>query len=65
MWTLAVVLRQTLADIHGVNADELGYTVKSDNSDHFEYPVTAIALFDKCGGGAGFSSAALNILMKC
>lgn len=58
MWTLAVALRQSLADIHGINADELGYTVKSDNSDLFNQPVSVIALFDRCGGGAGFASAA-------
>lgn len=58
MWTLAVAFRQSLADIHGINAEELGYTVKADNSALFRKPVSVIALFDRCGGGAGFSSAA-------
>ena len=64
MWTLAVALRQSLADIHGINAEELGYTVKADNSERFSKPVPVIALFDKCGGGAGFSSAAVPHLSK-
>lgn len=58
LWTLAVVFRQALADIHGITADELGYTVRPDNSELFEGAADAIVLFDRCGGGAGFSSAA-------
>ncbi|KZY60152.1 hypothetical protein A3742_15110 [Oleiphilus sp. HI0071] len=58
LWTLAVVFRQSLADIHGITADELGYTVRPDNSNLFEGAVDALVLFDRCGGGAGFSSAA-------
>lgn len=57
-WTLAVVLRQALADIHGINAEEMGYTVKASTLPGCNYPVACIALFDKSGGGAGFSSAA-------
>ena len=56
-WTLAVVLRQALANIHGINADEMGYTVKPS-----ELPgctsAAGIVLYDRCSGGAGFASAA-------
>lgn len=55
-WTIAVVLRQALASIHGINVDEIGYTVKPTSIAGCEYPVAGIALFDRCGGGAGFSS---------
>jgi DEAD/DEAH box helicase domain-containing protein len=61
-WTLAVVLRQALADIHGINADEIGYTVKPSMLPDCDYPVAGIVLFDKSGGGAGFSSAAPRYL---
>lgn len=57
-WTLAVVLRQALADIHGINVEEMGYTVKASTLPDCKYPVAGIVLFDKGGGGAGFSSAA-------
>lgn len=57
-WTLAVVLRQALADIHGINADEMGYTVKPCALSNVSYPVSGIALYDRAGGGAGFASSA-------
>lgn len=57
-WTLAVVLRQTLADVLGINADEMGYTVKPSAVSDCDYSVAVIVLFDKCGGGAGFASSA-------
>lgn len=57
-WTLAVVLRQALADIHGINAEEMGYTVKASTVPDCTYPVAGIALYDNNGGGAGFSSSA-------
>jgi hypothetical protein len=56
-WTVAVVLRQALADIHGINADEIGYSVKPTSLPGCE-SASGIALYDRCGGGAGFSSAA-------
>ncbi|TOK89451.1 DEAD/DEAH box helicase [Vibrio parahaemolyticus] len=58
VWTLAVALRQALADIHGIKADELGYTVKPATLPDCEYPVATIVLFDNAGGGAGFASSA-------
>ena len=61
-WTLAVVLRQALADVHGINADEMGYTVKPSTLSDCNYPVASIVLYDKNGGGAGFSSAAPRYL---
>lgn len=63
-WTLAVVLRQALADIHGINADEIGYTVKPTKLADCNYPVAGIVLFDRAGGGAGFSSSAPRYLKK-
>jgi len=57
-WTLAVVLRQSLADILGINADELGYTVKPTVLDECKYPIATIVIFDDCSGGSGFSSTA-------
>ena len=46
-WTLAVVLRQALADIHGISADELGYMVKPTAIDASPYPIATIVLYDK------------------
>ncbi len=59
-WTLAVVFRQVLADIHGVNAEEMGYTVKASKIPDCNYPEGAagIVLFDTHGGGSGFASSA-------
>ena len=57
-WTLAVVLRQSLADILGINADELGYTVKPTVLADCRYPIATIVIYDDCSGGAGFSSTA-------
>lgn len=67
MWTLAVALRQALADCHGVNSDEIGYTVKPTMLLGCNYPVATIALYDTAGGGAGFSSQApkhLEVMLK-
>jgi len=58
LWTLAVALRQSLADCHGINSDEIGYTVKPTMLLGCSYPVATIALYDTAGGGAGFSSQA-------
>jgi DEAD/DEAH box helicase domain-containing protein len=63
-WTLAVVLRQALADIHGINADEMGYTIKPSTLPGCSYSVAGIVLFDKCGGGAGFSSSAPRFIKE-
>jgi DEAD/DEAH box helicase domain-containing protein len=57
-WTLAVVLRQALADIHGVDATEMGYTVNPSNLAGIKEPAAGIVLFDSAGGGAGFASSA-------
>ena len=63
-WTLAVALRQALSESHGINIEELGYTVKASDILSCDYPVTTIVLFDKAGGGAGFSSAAPKFIQK-
>jgi hypothetical protein len=57
-WTLAVVLRQALADILGINADELGYAMKESRLPDCDYSVATIVLYDSNSGGSGFSSLA-------
>lgn len=57
-WTLAVAFRQALADIHGINADEIGYTIKPSTIKGCTYAVVGVVLFDRAGGGAGFASSA-------
>jgi hypothetical protein len=61
-WTIAVVLRQSLADILGINIEELGYTVKPTKLEECKYQVATIVLYDKSSGGAGFSSSAYRYL---
>jgi DEAD/DEAH box helicase domain-containing protein len=63
-WTLAVVLRQALADILGVNANEMGYAVKPSALPNCDYAAAGIVLFDECGGGAGFASSAPQHLVE-
>ncbi len=63
-WTLAAILRQSLADIHGINADEIGYTIKPAILPDCDYSVAAVVLFDRAGGGAGFSSVAPRYLKE-
>lgn len=63
-WTLAVVLRRALADIQGINVDELGYIVKPSALKGCDYPVASIVLYDQAAGGAGFSSSAVHFLPK-
>ena len=62
-WTLAVVLRQALASIHGIDISEIGYTVKPRTFDD-KKNVATIVLFDRCEGGAGFSSIAGKYIKK-
>ncbi|MCK5354715.1 MAG: DUF1998 domain-containing protein, partial [Methyloprofundus sp.] len=50
--------RQALADILGINADELGYTVKPTVLADCAYPIATIVIYDNCSGGAGFASSA-------
>lgn len=57
-WTLAVVLRQALAEILGINIEEIGYAVKPTKLPQCKYQVATIVLYDKSSGGAGFSSSA-------
>ncbi|MCK9397380.1 MAG: DEAD/DEAH box helicase [Methylobacter sp.] len=63
-WTLSVVLRQALADILGINVDEMGYTVKPTKLTDCSHPVAAIVLYDKSSGGSGFASAAYRYFDK-
>ncbi len=57
-WTLAVVLRQALADSLGINADELGYAMKESRLPDCDYSVATIVLYDSNSGGSGFASSA-------
>lgn len=57
-WTLAVVLRQALADCLGIACDELGFTVKPTTLPDCSLSVAAIVIYDVCSGGGGFSCAA-------
>ena len=57
-WTLAVVFRQALADILGINAEEMGYLVKPTALPDCDYPLASIVLYDKGAGGAGFATSA-------
>lgn len=57
-WTLAVALSQALADQLGINAEELGFTVKPTKLADCTDPVATITLYDKCSGGGGFASSA-------
>lgn len=63
-WTLAVVLRQALADILGINVSEIGYAVKPSALTDCDYAAAGIVLFDECGGGAGFASSAPRYLTE-
>ena len=60
--TLAVVLRDALARCHGINPDELGAGTKPIKIDGVS--ITAIYLYDKASGGAGFASAAPQFIHK-
>jgi DEAD/DEAH box helicase domain-containing protein len=61
-WTLAVALRQALANSLGINAEEIGFLVKETRIEG--QAVYAICLYDNCAGGAGFSSAAPQYLKE-
>lgn len=53
--TLAVALRDALASCHGISPDELGVGTKPVRLK--DQKVTAIYIYDKASGGAGFASA--------
>jgi|WetSurSiteA1Bulk_404760.scaffolds.fasta_scaffold00005_24 DEAD/DEAH box helicase domain-containing protein len=57
-WTLAVVLRQALADSLGIASDELGFTVKPTKLADYSDAVAAIVIYDVCSGGGGFACSA-------
>lgn len=54
-WTMAVVLRQALADVLGIASDELGFTVKPTTLPNCSHAVAAVVIYDVCSGGGGFS----------
>jgi len=62
--TLAVAFRQSLASCLGINSEELGFAVKQTRIDKSQHNVYAICLYDNCGGGGGFSSAAPQYLYQ-
>lgn len=58
-WTLGVTFRHGLAKTLGINADELGVTVKQVlNENLTANPIYSICLFDTNSGGSGFASLA-------
>lgn len=58
--TLAVTLRDTLASLHGINHEELGFGVKPVRLDN--KTTQCVFVYDKAQGGAGFSSNAKHHL---
>lgn len=63
-WSLGVALRHGLAQVLGVNAEEIGVLVKQQvlNEEWCPGPVYCICLFDTNGGGSGFASQAPHFL---
>ncbi|MFC0656227.1 DEAD/DEAH box helicase [Mongoliitalea lutea] len=58
-WTLGVAFRHGLAKTLGINAEELGVTVKQVvNQNLTNQPIYAICLYDTNSGGSGFASLA-------
>lgn len=58
-WTLGVAFRHGLAKTLGINAEELGVTVKQVvNTQLATRPIYAICLYDTNSGGSGFASLA-------
>lgn len=58
-WTLGVAFRHGLAKTLGINAEELGVTVKQVVNTQFSTtPIYAICLYDTNSGGSGFASLA-------
>ncbi len=58
-WTLGVTFRHGLAKSLGINAEELGVTVKQVvNQNLCDQPIYAICLYDTNSGGSGFASLA-------
>lgn len=55
-WTLAVTLREALAEIHGIDATEMGFSVKPIDLEDSSTKSLAIVLYDENGGGSGFAS---------
>jgi ATP-dependent helicase YprA (DUF1998 family)/rubrerythrin len=62
-WTLAVTLREGLAEIHGIDAAEMGYLVKPIDLEGGN-KTSAIVLYDKNGGGSGFASTGYKHLTE-
>lgn len=62
-WSLGFALRYGLAQVLGVNAEEIGVQVKKVlNEELCPDPVFGICLFDTNGGGSGFASQAPQFL---
>ena len=61
--TLAIALRFALADTLGVSPAEIGYATRPKRIGENESALV-LQLFDTVSGGAGFSSAAGNVVMK-
>ncbi|GAB2922287.1 DEAD/DEAH box helicase [Rheinheimera gaetbuli] len=56
--TLAVALRNALAEMRGISTAEIGYLVKAAVDEVSNMPTMVIQLYDTLSGGAGFASSA-------
>lgn len=65
--TLAVALRNALAEMRGISTSEIGYLVKANVDELSNLPGMIIQLYDTLSGGAGFASSAaedINALLR-
>ncbi len=61
-WTLAITLREALAELHGIDASEMGFLVKPIDLEDGKGKASAIVLYDVNGGGSGFASTGYKYL---
>lgn len=67
VWTLAVTLREGLAEIHGIDSSEMGFLVKPIDLEDGKGKSLAIVIYDENGGGSGFASTGykhLEVMFK-
>ncbi len=63
-WTLGSALRHGLARCLGINAEEIGVTVKPTKLPGHGTPIYAICLYDTTARGAGFSTLAPQFMKE-
>lgn len=61
-FSIAIAMRQALARILGINAEEMGFAVSPERKG--DASVASIVLYDRNSGGAGFASSAPNHLSR-